>query len=362
MICELGGSHESIGKNEKLIISQRCVQFIEMDKNVSGAGYFLLKIKENDLAMTAFEEIEGLNDQELWDRLSFESGVGRARVLYEISKRTFGKKDYSAAQILAEESRNQFLDYKEEASCVEIADSYMAIAINAQELKNYERVMANTKQAISYYQESGLKYNNFASEMLVDAFENLERYEDAITELQTMAQYMDIDQETGDLTYLLIKISENYRRLNKFQDALTMAQKAKATAISKKSENQVWYIEAQIAENLFELGELNKSLEKLTRVVDVFSLFGKNYQEVKAKLFIARIKKAQGRTLEARAELENLTIDMKSKGIEDNSLFLKVENEVIDCLEIIGYEENKQEIEMRKRRIKSHQSIVEGVE
>ena len=96
--------------------------------------------------------------------------------------------------------------------------------------------------------------------------------------------------------------------------------------------------------------------------MDVFSLFGKNYQEVKAKLFIARIKKAQGRTLEARAELENLTIDMKSKGIEDNSLFLKVENEVIDCLEMIGYEENKQEIEMRKRRIKSHQSIVEGVE
>jgi len=28
-----------------------------------------------------------------------------------------------------------------------------------------------------------------------------------------------------------------------------MAQKAKANAISKKSENQVWYIEAQIAEN-----------------------------------------------------------------------------------------------------------------
>jgi len=351
-----------MGKNKKLNIFERFVQIIGMVKNVSGAGYFLLKIKEKEFAMTAFEEIEGLNDQELWDRLSFESGVGRARLLYEISKRTFGKNEYTAAQILAEESRNQFLDYKEEASCTEIADSYMAIAINAQELKNYEKVMANTKQAISYYQESGLKYHHLASEMLVEAFENLERYEDAITELQIMAQYLDIDQETGDLSYLLIKISENYRKLNKFQDALNMAQKAKANAISKKSENQVWYIEAQIAENLFELGELNKSLQKFTRVVDVFSLFGKNYQEVKAKLFIARIKKAQGHILEARAELEALTIELKSKGIEDNSLFLMVENEVIDCLEMISYEENKKEIEIRKRRIKSHQSIVEGVE
>jgi tetratricopeptide (TPR) repeat protein len=238
----------------------------------------------------------------------------------------------------------------------------MAIAINAQELKDYEKVMANTKQAITYFQDSGLKFNNFASEMLIDAFENLERYEDAITELERMAQYIEIDEENGDLAYILIKISENFKKLNKFEDALSMALKAKDTAISKKSENQVWYIEAEIAEDLFELGRFDESLEKLNRVIDVFSLFGKNYQEVKAKLFVARIKKAKGNIQAARTELDELTIDMKTKGIEDNSLFLKVENEVIDCLEKLGYEENREEIEMRKRRIKNHQNVVQGVE
>ena len=312
--------------------------------------------------MSEFEEIENLNDQELWDRLAFESGIGRARVLFESSKRTFGKKDYWAALVLAEESRNQYLDCKEEATSVEIAESYMAIAINAQELKDYEKVMANTKQAITYFQESGLKFHNFAIEMLIDAFENLERYEDAITELERMAQNLEIDQEYGDLAYILIKISENFKKLKKFEVALSIALKAKNTAISKKSENQVWYIEAEIAENLFELGRFDESLEKFNRVIDVFSLFGKNYQEVKAKLFVARIKKATGDIQAARNELDELTIDMKSKGIEDNSLFLKVENEVIDCLEKMGYEENREEIEMRIRRIKNHQNIVQGVE
>lgn len=312
--------------------------------------------------MTAFEEIESLNDQEIWDRLSFESGVGRARVLYEISKRTFGKKNYSAAQVLAEESRNQYLDCKEESTSLEIADSFMAIAINAQELKNFDQVIANAKQAISYYKESGVRYNLLASEMLVEAFEAQERYEDAISELEEMAQNIEVDQENGDLAYVLIKISENYRKLHKFEDALTMAQKAKASAFAKKSENQVWYMEAEIAENLFELGRFDESLEKLNRVIDVFSLFGKNYQEVKAKLFVARIKKAQGFIQEARAEFDALTIDMKSKGIEDNSLFLKVENEVIDCLEKMGIEENKEEIEMRKRRVNNHEQLVTTVE
>ena len=319
--------------------------------------------------MSTFEEIESLNDQELWDRLSFESGAGRARVLYEISKRTFGKKNYLAAQVLAEESRNQYLDCinqsldcGEEVTSIEIADSYMAIAINAQELKNFDQVIANTKQALSYYKESGMKYNLIASEMLVEAFEAQDRFEDAITELEGMAQNVEIDQENGDLAYLLIKISENYRKIHKFEDALSMAQKAKASAIAKKSENQVWYIEAAIAENLFELERFDESLEKLSRVIDIFSLFGKNYQEVKAKLFVARIKKAQGYIQEARAEFDALTIDMKTKGIEDNALFLNVENEIIDCLEKMGYEENKEEIEMRKRRIKNHEQLVTTVE
>jgi tetratricopeptide (TPR) repeat protein len=238
----------------------------------------------------------------------------------------------------------------------------MAIAINAQELKNFDQVIANSKQAISYYKESGMKYNLIASEMIVEAFEAQDRFEDAITELEGMAQNVEIDQENGDLAYLLIKISENYRKIHKFEDALSMAQKAKASAIAKKSENQVWYIEAAIAENLFELGRFDESLEKLSRVIDIFSLFGKNYQEVKAKLFVARIKKAQGYFQEARAEFDALTIDMKSKGIEDNALFLNVENEVIDCLEKMGYEENKEEIEMRKRRIKNHEQLVTTVE
>ena len=106
--------------------------------------------------MSDFDDLTELSDKHVWERLNDVQDADRAECLYELSRRSYCKSDYKTALILAEQSRDLLLALGELANSAELANSYIAVGVNASNLNKHELVIENVEKALAITKENEL--------------------------------------------------------------------------------------------------------------------------------------------------------------------------------------------------------------
>ena len=304
------------------------------------------------------DDVSLLSDQELWDCLPVCEYLEKVEVLNELSKRLYLRDEYKSAVLLLEESKQILIDLKDLAPSAVIAEVYAALSFNYCYLKDYTNALTNIEASLKISKENQNYISLHQYETLIDCLENLDKFEEAICELENFAILCETSEKHEELIKSLIRISINQARLKKFEKAYEMAIKAKEVASTFNDPGQILYCEFLITKYLYELEDYDQSYEKIMKVIKSYELFDDRDQLIQAKYLFAQILYMKDYFELSEELLEDLANEYFNTEKESIELKLLIERAHVQVLEKLKGKEYKEKLRLIQDRLKSFEEIV----
>jgi len=308
--------------------------------------------------MHDYEDLPHLTDKELWDQLPRVEGELKSDFLYELSRRSHDKSDFKSALALAEQSRDVIISLKDQTSDAELLKAYLAVGINAHNLKYHEIVISNMERALELSKRNYL--DNFQEySILVDAYDETGNNEKSISLLEwQFEKYNEIDEDL-ECSSCLAQIGIQYKALAQLDKALEKLKLAVDFAKKAGDTNFTLLIQSYVADTYFELENYKESEKIVDKLINSYELLNNKKNLINMKFLKLQIEwMTGGNKKELIVLIKALAEEITEQDQESIDQKILMEKTIINCLEDLGGWSNLREIEKRQRRLDDLEELV----
>jgi tetratricopeptide (TPR) repeat protein len=305
------------------------------------------------------DDVQAATNDELWQGAKEFTGLAKANVFYELSRRAYEMDDHQAAISLSNTAIAEYLALGEKCPWFELIDAYTINGVHLAAVEEHASAVESMRRAAQLSREHRVDNLQSTLGMLGLFMQFAKQYEDAIAVYQELTSITELEGDGSGVLYTLTHLGTVYMNLELFDEAEACLKPLLESVKNQKDVDQLITLFETYGELCIKQLAYQKAIEYLDKAFHLNQTAG-YYQDSyynKFQIGICWFNLANFKN-SISAYSESLK-GMRSLASKDVAAIVEVEEHLVQSLKHGSWKERK-EAKKISSRIEQVRAILEG--